>query len=57
MLHYGPKRTQAMTIELDLGEDDRRNRYKARLGFAAGDKLTYLDESVGYLRLPIPKCA
>lgn len=49
LLHYGPKRTQAMTVKLDfVQQQSRRNRYFARLGFAAGDRLLYLDESVGY---------
>jgi len=48
LLHYGPKRTPQMEIELDFIQEERRNRYSARLGFAAGDKLLYLDESVGF---------
>lgn len=48
LLHYGPQRTQSITIELDFAQGERRNRYSARLGFAAGDRLLYLDESVGY---------
>jgi predicted ATPase len=47
LLHYGPKRTRAMTVELDFTEAGRRHRYFARLGFAAGDRLVYLDEAVG----------
>lgn len=48
LLHYGPKKTEAIELELDFVQQGRRNRYGARLGFAAGDKLVYLDESVGY---------
>ncbi len=55
ILHYGPKRTQALTIKLEFVEDDKRNTYEARLGFAAGDKLMYLDESVGYQPTPDAK--
>lgn len=47
LLHYGPKRTQSITLELDFTQAGRRNRYFARLGFAAGDRLVYLDEAVG----------
>ncbi|KIG14477.1 hypothetical protein DB30_06820 [Enhygromyxa salina] len=47
LLHYGPKRTQAISVELEFTQSGRRNRYFARLGFAAGDRLMYLDESVG----------
>lgn len=50
LLHYGPKRTQAVGIELDFAQPQGRNRYAARLGFAAGDRLMYLDESVGYAK-------
>ena len=52
LLHYGPKRTQAMSFELDFVQGDRRNRYFARLGFAAGDKLMYLDEQIGFQPSP-----
>lgn len=48
LLHYGPKRTPVMELELDFASDDKRTRYAARLGFAAGDKLLYLEESVGF---------
>lgn len=48
LLHYGPKRTQALSVTLDFIQDERHNVYQSRLGFAAGDKLMYLDESVGY---------
>lgn len=48
LLHYGPKRTQALSVTLHFSEAEHRNTYMARLGFAAGDKLMYLDESVGY---------
>lgn len=49
LLHYGPKRSQALEVELDFVQDDgRRNRYHARLGFASGDKLMFLEEAVGY---------
>ncbi len=48
LLHYGPKRTQAIGVELDFVQNGHRNRYLARLGFAAGDQLMYLDEVVGF---------
>lgn len=48
LLHYGPKRTQAITLEIEFRQGEQRNSYQARLGFAAGDRLLYLDESVGY---------
>ncbi len=48
LLHYGPKRTQAIQVTLDFAQGDRRDRYAARLGFASGDKLMYLDEMLGH---------
>jgi predicted ATPase len=48
LLHYGPKRTQAISVSLDFVESGKANRYSARLGFAAGDTLIFLDEVVGY---------
>jgi len=48
LLHYGPKRTQAVSLTLDFVRGGKTNRYFARLGFAAGDTLIFLDEAVGY---------
>ncbi len=48
LLHYGPKRTQAIELEFEFRQGVRRNLYRARLGFAAGDTLIFLDEVVGY---------
>jgi predicted ATPase len=48
LLHYGPKRTQAFGLTLDFAKGASVNRYFARLGFAAGDSLIFLDEAVGY---------
>jgi predicted ATPase len=48
LLHYGPKRTQALSLALDFVQAGKANRYSARLGFAAGDTLIFLDEIVGY---------
>ena len=47
LLHYGPKHTQVVEIELDFVQRGRKNRYSARLGYAAGDRLMFLDESIG----------
>lgn len=52
LLHYGPKQTQACSIALSFAKEQRRNHYRARLGFAAGDKLMYLDERVEYQHSP-----
>lgn len=52
LLHYGPKRTQAISARLEFVDNGKTNVYEVRLGFAAGDKLMYLDESVGYQPAP-----
>lgn len=52
LLHYGPKKTQAMTLDLQISRDEQRNHYRARLGFAAGDRLMFLDEQVGFQATP-----
>ncbi|MCA9621929.1 MAG: AAA family ATPase [Myxococcales bacterium] len=52
LLHYGPKRTQALNVALSFANGEKRNVYEARLGFAAGDRLMYLDEVVGYQPTP-----
>ncbi|TXD41672.1 AAA family ATPase [Lujinxingia vulgaris] len=52
LLHYGPKHTPVITIKLEFSQNERCNTYEARLGFAAGDKLMFLDEQVGYQPTP-----
>ncbi len=52
LLHYGPKRTRVLEIGIDFVQGERGNRYAAFLGFAAGDRLMYLDERVGYAPNP-----
>jgi predicted ATPase len=53
VLHYGPKTTPEMTVRLEINpinqaHDSERFAYVARLGYAAGDSLRFLDESVEY---------
>ncbi len=48
LLHYGPKHTETLELELEFRQGAQRNLYRARLGFAAGDTLIFLDEAVGY---------
>src|SRR5574341_921003 len=36
LLHYGPSRTQTISIRLDFAHSSGRNSYGARLGYAAG---------------------
>jgi predicted ATPase len=44
LLHYGPKQTPAMELEVDFEDDGGRFAYVARLGHAADDTLAFLDE-------------
>ena len=48
LLHYGPKQTSVIELELEFQQGERRNLYRARLGHAAGDALIFLDEVAGY---------
>lgn len=48
LLHYGPKRTQALSLTLEFVQESKANRYSVRLGFAAGDALIFLDEAVSF---------
>ncbi len=48
ILHYGPKRTQTISLEIEFFQEDHSNLYRARLGHAAGDTLIFLDEAVAY---------
>lgn len=47
LLHYGPKKTQALSLVAEFQKAGRRFRYRAELGFAAGDRFIFLDETVG----------
>jgi predicted ATPase len=48
LLHYGPKVTSQITLRLEFSQDARDNAYGARLGYAAGDSLIFLDETVEF---------
>jgi predicted ATPase len=56
VLHYGSKRTREIEFTLEFespeaGDGSKGiNAYHARLGFAAGDRLVFLDERVGFQR-------
>ena len=62
LLHYGPKRTREIEFTLDFeqeAQDDQAqpalNAYSARLAFAAGDRLVFLEEQVGFRRANVPQ--
>ena len=48
LLHYGPKVTKEISLRLEFEQATGANAYGARLGYAAGDTLLYLDEAVEY---------
>ncbi|MCP3136332.1 AAA family ATPase [Pyxidicoccus xibeiensis] len=48
LLHYGPKLTREIGIRLEFEQQTGANAYSTRLGYAAGDTLLYLDETVEY---------
>jgi predicted ATPase len=48
LLHYGPKVTKEISLRLEFVEGGKANAYEARLGFAAGDSLIFLDETVEF---------
>jgi len=48
LLHYGPKKTPVIELDLEFSHGTKRNAYRARLGHAAGDTLIFLDELIGY---------
>ncbi|NOK08824.1 AAA family ATPase [Corallococcus exercitus] len=50
LLHYGPKQTKALNIRLEFEQQTATNAYSARLGYAAGDTLLFLDETVEHRR-------
>jgi predicted ATPase len=46
LLHYGPKTTKVISLRLDFQQDTGTNAYAATLGYASGDSLIFLDESI-----------
>lgn len=48
ILHYGPKTTREIEIEISFTTDKGDNTYAVRLGYAAGDTLVFLDEFVSF---------
>ncbi len=48
LLHYGPKATPQISLELEFSQQTGDNAYHARLGYAAGDGFVFLDEVVRF---------
>jgi predicted ATPase len=50
LMHYGPRRTPVIEYAVEIEGDQGSNRYEARLGWAAGESLIFLEEKVGHRR-------
>jgi predicted ATPase len=48
LLHYGPRTTPEMVIELEFQRDDEATQYTARLVPAAGESLLFQEERIGH---------
>lgn len=48
LMHYGPKQTAAIDLELEFTTDGGQNAYSARLGYGANESLIFLWEKAGY---------
>ncbi len=48
LLHYGPKVTREISLRLEFDQETGSNAYEARLGYAAGDSVIFLDETVQF---------
>ncbi|MEQ1564469.1 MAG: AAA family ATPase, partial [Myxococcota bacterium] len=48
VLHYGPQVTRELELELVFEQERGTNHYAARLAWAAGDQLVFVDERVGH---------
>lgn len=51
LMHYGPRETPAIDIELEFHGENRENAYYVRLGYGADESLVFLAERAGYRRL------
>lgn len=51
LLHYGPRKTREIAFEVDIQYPKVKgtSRYRARLGYAAGDQLVFREEAAGFV--------
>ena len=54
ILHYGAKTTPQMEAAFEFETEDGVNLYSARLGYAAGDTLIFLDEQIQFKKHGFP---
>jgi len=48
LMHYGPKQTAAIDLQLEFETDAGCNRYEARLGWGSDESLVFLHERAGF---------
>jgi predicted ATPase len=48
LMHYGPKQTPVVDLELVFATDGGENAYEARLGYGADESLIFLSERAGF---------
>jgi predicted ATPase len=48
LMHYGPRKTQAIELDLDFATEKGQNAYRARLGYGADEALIFLEERAGF---------
>jgi predicted ATPase len=55
LMHYGPKKTAVIDLQLEFTTEKGENVYEARLGYGADESLIFLAEKVGHRRkTPLP---
>lgn len=48
LMHYGPRQSPVMNIELEFTTEQGENSYQARLGYGADESLIFLGERAGF---------
>lgn len=55
LLHFGPKKTQALRAELCFSDNEVKDSYRFSLSHAAGDIFLFTNEEIGYHRTGFPR--
>jgi predicted ATPase len=50
LMHYGPRKTPAIDLELEFSSETGENAYHARLGYGSNEGLIFLWEKAGFRR-------
>lgn len=48
LMHYGPRQTPVIELELEFATENGHNAYCARLGYGADESLIFLEERAGF---------